>query len=212
MFTPGQLIRHQRHRRAWTQRELASLAGIPQSQLASYEAGVREPTWPVLCRILVTMGLQPRVVAESIDISQYKCTAAVRRDGAPYGPPPGLPERQHPPIGSAEQRLQLAELMRADVSARPPALLDLAPIAHTLDGLPYVIVGPAALRLHGLPCTVPYIEAVVALLPHSAPPTDHSGGACDMLFTSLTKQARSAQSLIWSPRAGRYLGCRAEDR
>ncbi len=78
MYTPGQLIHRQRELRAWTQRELADRCGLSKSQLSVFEAGAREPTWSVLCRILAAMGLQPRVTAEECDVSQHQATAEVR--------------------------------------------------------------------------------------------------------------------------------------
>jgi transcriptional regulator with XRE-family HTH domain len=44
-----------------SQRELARRAGVPQSMIAAYEAGRREPTLPTLLRLLRAAGFELRL-------------------------------------------------------------------------------------------------------------------------------------------------------
>jgi transcriptional regulator with XRE-family HTH domain len=197
MFTPGQLLRHQRLRRAWTQRELARFAGIPQSQLAAYETDTRQPTWSVLCRTLAAMGLQPRVVAEPVDVTLHGETASVRAaaEELPFGPPPQC-WAQHDPSPS-QRRQQLRKSLQPSLSVRPLTWLDVEPVARTFAGLPYVIDGAAALRLQGIRCTVPYISTLLA-----TGTVDRSAA-----FERLSEQMPLTRMQLWSPTGNLYLRC-----
>jgi len=155
---------------------------MAQPQISSYETDARQPTWPVMCRLLAAMGMQPRVVAEPVDISHHPATAAVRQVERPSAPPRADP-------------LALADLMRPDASVQAPNLRGLMPIVETLDGSPYVIVGAAALRLHGLGCVVPYVEAVISVT-----------GTADRaaVFARLSERIRSTHLRLWSPDGACY--------
>jgi transcriptional regulator with XRE-family HTH domain len=50
-----------------SQRQLAELAGVPQSSIAKIESGARQPTLPVLTRILVAVDPEPRIALEPYD-------------------------------------------------------------------------------------------------------------------------------------------------
>lgn len=63
----GNLLRRARAQKGLTQRELAELAGVPQSSIAKIESGARQPTLPVLTRILVAVDLEPRIALEPYD-------------------------------------------------------------------------------------------------------------------------------------------------
>jgi transcriptional regulator with XRE-family HTH domain len=63
----GNLLRRARAQKGLTQRQLAELAGVPQSSIAKIESGARQPTLPVLTRILVAVDLQPRIALEPYD-------------------------------------------------------------------------------------------------------------------------------------------------
>ena len=63
----GNLLRRARAQKGLTQRQLADLAGVPQSSIAKIESGARQPTLPVLTRILVAVDLEPRIALEPYD-------------------------------------------------------------------------------------------------------------------------------------------------
>jgi transcriptional regulator with XRE-family HTH domain len=63
----GNLLRRARAQKDLTQRQLAELAGVPQSSIAKIESGARQPTLPVLTRILVAVDLEPRIALEPYD-------------------------------------------------------------------------------------------------------------------------------------------------
>jgi transcriptional regulator with XRE-family HTH domain len=114
MFTPGQLVRHQRLRRGWSQEQLGQAAGLAQTNVSRYEAELRYPSWPMLCRLLGAMGMQPRVIAEPCDISQHEVSAWARSD---------LEERVFgTPTPWGDEEIDLAALLSPQVSegADPP--------------------------------------------------------------------------------------------
>jgi transcriptional regulator with XRE-family HTH domain len=78
----GNLLRRARARKGLTQRQLAELAGVPQSSIAKIESGARQPTLPVLTRILVAVDLEPRIALETYDDHDdvLDATAAARSD------------------------------------------------------------------------------------------------------------------------------------
>ena len=63
----GNLLRRARAQKGLTQRQLAELAGVPQSSIAKIESGARQPTLPVLTRILVAVDLEPRIALAPYD-------------------------------------------------------------------------------------------------------------------------------------------------
>lgn len=63
----GNLLRRARAQKGLTQRQLAELAGVPQSSIAKIESGARQPTLPVLTRILVAVDLEPRIALGAYD-------------------------------------------------------------------------------------------------------------------------------------------------
>ncbi len=162
MFTPGQLIRQQRLRRAWTQEQLAQAAEVGQSAVSRYEGEGRYPSWSQLCRILGAMGMQPRVVAEPCDFSQHGASAWVRSDRDERDLEGGVP-----PIWG-ERGLDLAAVLRPHTAEPRPRLYDLVPLLDLLEAMEFVLVGRVALRLHGLGCTVPRVEAVLGAEPGAA--------------------------------------------
>ena len=64
---PGALLRLARAKKGLSQREYARLAGVAQPTIAAIESGKRQPSWPVLCRILAAADLEPRVRLEPYD-------------------------------------------------------------------------------------------------------------------------------------------------
>lgn len=63
----GNLLRRARAEKDLTQRELASLAGVPQSTVARIESGTQQPSLPLLARILAAADLEPRIVLGPYD-------------------------------------------------------------------------------------------------------------------------------------------------
>jgi len=185
MFTPGQLIRHQRHRRGWTQADLARAGGIVQCQVSRYESETQYPSWPVLCRLLAAMGMQPRVIAEPCDISQHGDSAWARSD---------FDERLTEGIPPAwrEGGIDLSALLAPHVSETPLRRYHLLPVLEMLDGLEYVLVGRIAMRMHGLGCSVPRVEAVVAAEPGPE------------IWRHLSTRLEQGTLALWSSDAGRY--------
>jgi transcriptional regulator with XRE-family HTH domain len=57
----GGLLRMARMEAGISQRELARRAGVPQSMIAAYESGRREPTLPNLLRLLRAAGFELRL-------------------------------------------------------------------------------------------------------------------------------------------------------
>jgi transcriptional regulator with XRE-family HTH domain len=192
MYTPGQLIHRQRELRAWTQRELADRCRLSQSQLSVYEAGAREPTWSVLCRILAAMGLQPRVTAEECDVSQHHATAEVRDLRRVWAHHRGLEgTRMTPPP-------DLGLVMQPSLSDSDATLRTLKPVSDLVEGLPSAFTGRTALRLLGLGCAVPCIDVLVA----EQDPQD-----LDELCLLLSNRIGTGQVSLWSPEVFSYLRC-----
>lgn len=63
----GNLVRLARQQTDLTQRELSVRSGVPQPVIAAIESGRRQPSWPVLRRILAGADLEPRVRLEAYD-------------------------------------------------------------------------------------------------------------------------------------------------
>jgi transcriptional regulator with XRE-family HTH domain len=63
----GSLLKLARLEKGLSQRELAAAAGMPHTTIAKIESGARQPSWPVLCRILAAADLEPRVRLEPYD-------------------------------------------------------------------------------------------------------------------------------------------------
>jgi transcriptional regulator with XRE-family HTH domain len=61
------LLKVARAKKHLTQRELADAAGVPQSTVARIESGVRQPSLPVLARILAAVDLEMRIRLEPYD-------------------------------------------------------------------------------------------------------------------------------------------------
>lgn len=57
----GTMLRRARQDKQLTQREFAAVAGVPHTTIAKIESGARQPSWPVLCRILAAVDLEMRV-------------------------------------------------------------------------------------------------------------------------------------------------------
>ncbi len=63
----GNLLRRARAEKDLTQRELASVAGVPQSTVARIESGTQQPSLPLLARILAAVDLEPRIALAPYD-------------------------------------------------------------------------------------------------------------------------------------------------
>jgi transcriptional regulator with XRE-family HTH domain len=57
----GTMLKLARQDKHLSQRELAEAAGVPHTTIAKIESGARQPSWPVLCRILAAVDLEMRV-------------------------------------------------------------------------------------------------------------------------------------------------------
>ncbi|MBV9593711.1 MAG: helix-turn-helix transcriptional regulator [Actinobacteria bacterium] len=63
----GNVLKLARIQKGLSQRQLAAAAGVPHTTISKIEAGTRQPSWPVLCRILAAADLEPRVRLEPYD-------------------------------------------------------------------------------------------------------------------------------------------------
>lgn len=63
----GSLLRLARAKRGWSQRQLATAAGVPQSTIARIESGARQPGMPMLVRLLAAADLDLRTRLEEYD-------------------------------------------------------------------------------------------------------------------------------------------------
>lgn len=63
----GNLLRIARSRTGMSQREFAEAAGLPQSTIARMESGARQPSLPVLARILAAVDLELRITVKDYD-------------------------------------------------------------------------------------------------------------------------------------------------
>lgn len=66
-MVPGALLKLARRKKGLSQRELAQLAGVRQPTIAEIESGRRQPSWPLLCKILAAADLEPRVLLAPYD-------------------------------------------------------------------------------------------------------------------------------------------------
>lgn len=185
MFTPGQLIRQQRGRRAWTQAGLAQRSGMGRSMLSRYENDSCYPSWEALCRIMAAMGMQPRVVAEECDVTLHARTANDRRDFA------DATSALNGVWMTADTSVELADIVLPDTLSPVLPVLALRPIAALLEGFDYAFTGRASLRMQGISCPVPYVSAVLS---HQA------GVADDMLWRRLGERCTETSMHLWSPR------------
>jgi transcriptional regulator with XRE-family HTH domain len=63
----GNVLRIARARSGLSQRELAGAAHVPQSTIARIESGTRQPSLPVLARILAAIDLELRITVADYD-------------------------------------------------------------------------------------------------------------------------------------------------
>jgi transcriptional regulator with XRE-family HTH domain len=63
----GNVLRIARARAGLSQRELAAAAHVPQSTIARIESGTRQPSLPVLARILAAIDLELRITVADYD-------------------------------------------------------------------------------------------------------------------------------------------------
>jgi transcriptional regulator with XRE-family HTH domain len=63
----GSLLRLARTKRGWSQRRLATAANVPQSTVARIESGSRQPTIPMLERLLAAADFDLRTRLEPYD-------------------------------------------------------------------------------------------------------------------------------------------------
>lgn len=63
----GNVLRIARARAGLSQRELAEIAHVPQSTIARIESGARQPSLPVLARILAAVDLELRISLDAYD-------------------------------------------------------------------------------------------------------------------------------------------------
>lgn len=63
----GNLLRIARARAGMSQRDLAEIAHVPQSTVARIESGARQPSLPVLARILAAVDLELRIGLDRYD-------------------------------------------------------------------------------------------------------------------------------------------------
>jgi transcriptional regulator with XRE-family HTH domain len=63
----GNVLRIARARTGMSQRELAAAAHVPQSTIARIESGARQPSLPLLARILAAVGQELRITVGNYD-------------------------------------------------------------------------------------------------------------------------------------------------
>lgn len=63
----GNLLKVARAKSGMSQRELAEAAEVPQSTIARIESGTRQPSLPVLARILAALDLELRITVADYD-------------------------------------------------------------------------------------------------------------------------------------------------
>lgn len=63
----GALLVQARLLAGMTQTELAARAGLAQPDVSAYETGRRQPTLPMLYRLLHAAGVEPRIRLEELD-------------------------------------------------------------------------------------------------------------------------------------------------
>ena len=63
----GNVLRIARARARLSQRELAEAAHVPQSTIARIESGTRQPSLPVLARVLAAIDLELRITVADYD-------------------------------------------------------------------------------------------------------------------------------------------------
>ncbi|WP_243763558.1 helix-turn-helix transcriptional regulator [Allobranchiibius sp. CTAmp26] len=79
----GNMVKAARARTGLTQRDVAAAAGVPASTIAQIESGRRQPSFPLLFRILVEgTGLEPRTRLEPFDDHDTVLDALVVTDPA----------------------------------------------------------------------------------------------------------------------------------
>lgn len=77
----GNLLKAARARMGLTQRDVAAGAGVPPSTIAEIESGRRQPSFPLLYRILVEgTGLEPRTRLEVFDEHDTVLDAITAKD------------------------------------------------------------------------------------------------------------------------------------
>ncbi|MBO1756863.1 helix-turn-helix transcriptional regulator [Allobranchiibius sp. CTAmp26] len=77
------MVKAARARTGLTQRDVAAAAGVPASTIAQIESGRRQPSFPLLFRILVEgTGLEPRTRLEPFDDHDTVLDALVVTDPA----------------------------------------------------------------------------------------------------------------------------------
>lgn len=76
---PGLLLREVRAAVGLTQAEVGRRAGVSQSMVSAYEAGRRQPTVPVLSRLLEAMGRELTLQAEPLPSSLARLQGPVGR-------------------------------------------------------------------------------------------------------------------------------------
>lgn len=81
----GTMLKLARQDKRLTQRELGAVTGVPHTTIAKIESGARQPSWPVLCRILAAVDLEMRVRLapydnhdDVLDATEARLTAAQR--------------------------------------------------------------------------------------------------------------------------------------
>jgi len=75
----GNLLRIARAKTGMSQRQLADAAGVAQSTIARIESGARQPSLPLLARIMAAADLQPRITLEAYDAHDDVLDAADAR-------------------------------------------------------------------------------------------------------------------------------------
>jgi transcriptional regulator with XRE-family HTH domain len=86
----GTTLRRLRHRRGWTQEQLAAASGIPASVLSAYERGRRTPGLDTASRIVDALGFRIDLVAlpDPLACGQALEQVLALAEALPYRPRP----------------------------------------------------------------------------------------------------------------------------
>ncbi|TMF01999.1 MAG: helix-turn-helix domain-containing protein, partial [Chloroflexi bacterium] len=76
---PGQLIREARRRAGMSEVELGRRAGVTQSVVSAYESGARQPSMPVLERLVRAAGSELDVSLRDVETSASKRSGPLAR-------------------------------------------------------------------------------------------------------------------------------------
>jgi transcriptional regulator with XRE-family HTH domain len=151
------LIREARLRAGLTQRELAARIGRPQSNVARWEKGVRQPSFETLVEVVRACGLEPSISLDALDTSNDAFIWQLL-DATPS-------ERLARQVDAANgfRRLRYAAASGGRTRSRrdfDPMMILWSLLEH---GVPFVLVGRLAEAVRGSPAVPGDCEVAVCI-------------------------------------------------